>query len=113
MLGFAVALPLLLVASMTLLPRSRRRLVNLPNRDYWLAPARREASIGSLGAFGCGLGALITSCLAGVHLLVVAGAPRRRGAPRRTRAFLTLIGIFLAAMGLLLVMLLRRFRKVA
>jgi hypothetical protein len=47
-----------------------------------------------------------------VHLLVVAA--HRGGAPRLDeRAFLTLVGIFLAAMGLLLVMLLRRFRKVA
>jgi uncharacterized membrane protein len=112
MLGFAVALPVLLVASMTLLPRVAPRLVNLPNRDYWLAPARREASIDSLGAFGCGLGVLTALLLAGVHLLVVAA--HRGGAPRLDeRAFLTLVGIFLAAMGLLLVMLLRRFRKVA
>jgi hypothetical protein len=35
--------------------------VNLPNRDFWLAPTQREASLAFLAAHGAALGCLMWS----------------------------------------------------
>lgn len=56
--GFVLVL---LTACFAILPawiqRMPPRLINLPNKDYWLAPERREATMASIAAaltwFGC------------------------------------------------------------
>ncbi|WP_295446280.1 hypothetical protein [uncultured Thiodictyon sp.] len=71
MLGFVVALPSVLVflpAAGLCNPQAR---INLPNRDYWLAPARRAATLRALRAHMAYLGCLLVVFLSYVHWLVV------------------------------------------
>lgn len=42
-------------------------LINLPHRDYWLAPERREASLQRLGTHLSGLGLLLTLLVGGLY----------------------------------------------
>src|ERR1700687_3826058 len=48
-LGFGTLFPMFIVASIAWLPHVMSRGVKLPNRDYWLPPARHGAQRAPLG----------------------------------------------------------------
>src|ERR1700682_6716418 len=58
-LGFGTLFPMFIVASIAWLPHVMSRGVKLPNRDYWLAPARRGETLATLEAFGGRVGWLV------------------------------------------------------
>lgn len=70
-LGAAVLIPFVLVALLAWLPHAFPRAVNLPNRAYWLAEERRDATLASLSAFAWTFGALLVLLIAGLHWAVV------------------------------------------
>ena len=85
-------------------------LVNVPTKEYWLAPERREATMAFFKAqfawFGCGfLGFLLV-----VNQLVF---DANRTSPRRlnSTAFVTAMILFLAFVGIWTVRLIVRFSK--
>ena len=85
-------------------------LVNVPNKEYWLAPERREETMAFFKAqfawFGCGfLGFLLV-----VNQLVF---DANRTSPRRlnSTAFVTAMILFLAFVGIWTVRLIVRFSK--
>lgn len=67
----AVLVPLVLVAMLAWLPRAFPRFVNLPNRDYWFEPDRRETTLAALSAFAWGFAGVISVLVAGLHRAVV------------------------------------------
>jgi hypothetical protein len=111
MLFFVVVFPLVLTGLIGWLPRRFPRAINIPNRDYWLAPSRREESLAFLARHALWFGCMLVVFLAGVHWLVVrantVNPPRLANGP-----FLAMLVVFLAFMGVWTVALLRRFRKV-
>jgi uncharacterized membrane protein len=110
MLALAVGLPLLIVASMGTVRRIPVRWINLPHREYWLAPERREGTYRTLRAFACCVGALVALFMAALHLHVVTHASTRDGgAP--DAAFFALLAVFVVSMVLMLVWLARRFAR--
>ena len=110
MVGTATLLPLFLVALMTWLPRVFPGAVNIPNRDYWLAPERRERSLAALADFGWAFGCLLTLFIVGVHWIVVA-ANTSVPAQLPHRPFQGLVAGFIAAMCIWTVALCLRFRR--
>jgi Protein of unknown function (DUF1648) len=95
-LGFAVLLPLFIVASIAGLPLFTKRGVKLPNRDYWLAPPRRDETLAAVGAFGGLLGCLLTVFAAALHYIILeanASVPPQLPAPQ----FYSVLGGFFAA----------------
>ena len=110
MVGAATVLPLLLVTSITWLPRVFPGAVNIPNRDYWLAPERRERSLSALADFGWAFGCLLTLFIVGVHWVVVAA---NTSVPTQLpdRPFQALIAGFIAALCVWTVALWLRFRR--
>jgi hypothetical protein len=71
MLGFVVVLPSVLVLLPAAGLRSPQARINLPNRDYWLAPARRATTLRVLRAHMAYVGCLLVVFLSYVHWLVV------------------------------------------
>jgi hypothetical protein len=71
MLVLTIGLPSLLVASHVLLRRLPATRINLPNRDYWLAPERREATLAYLSSRGAQFGSLLLVFLCIVQALVI------------------------------------------
>ena len=69
MAGLVVMLPVLVVYLPNVLMRWAPDSINLPNRQYWLAPQRREQTIESLCRGSVGLGYLLVSFLGYVHYL--------------------------------------------
>ena len=97
MIGLVVAIPLLLLALMVWLPRRGVCACKLPNRDYWLAPERRERTFDRLSGFAGVAGCLVVALMVAVHLIVIeANAGTRPALP--TAPFLTVMLGFVVAM---------------
>jgi hypothetical protein len=95
-LGFATLFPMFIVASLAWLPHVMSRGVKLPNRDYWLAPARRGETLAALEAFGGWLGCLLTLFIAALHYTILeanTSVPPQIPAP----LFWSVLGGFIAA----------------
>ena len=71
MLALTVGLPLLLVCAHGAVRFLPPRFINLPHREYWLAPERRAATFAFLQAQSTYLAALLAVFLCFVHWLVV------------------------------------------
>ena len=71
MLVFVVGLPLFIVGLTSLTLGSPRARINVPHRDYWLAPERREETISFLRLHMVRFGAMLVVFLCFVHWLVV------------------------------------------
>jgi hypothetical protein len=83
-------------------------LINLPNKDYWLAPERRAESLGWIARAGFWFASAEAAFLIAIHLLVVQA--NSQTPPQLSNG----IWVMLAAMGtsvaILLVATMRRFR---
>lgn len=71
MVALVVALPLVVALSGRLASVLPARLVNLPNKTYWLAPERRDATLQALFERTGWLALLLLAFLCFVHWLVV------------------------------------------
>lgn len=71
MLAFTILVPLVVVAMTGFLPGIARSKCNIPNYDYWFAPARREASSARLVSHACLLGCLMVLCFGGFHAVLL------------------------------------------
>ena len=110
MLGFTVAFPLLVSAMAGRLPRLFPDLTNVPYRHYWMAPERRAATLDFLADHACWLGCLMAVMAGAVHWLIM-HAHSHPPVRLATASFLTTIGLFLSALTVWIVLLLRRFRR--
>jgi uncharacterized membrane protein len=71
MLAFAVALPLLLGFLPILAMEGSTRGINLPNRDYWLAPEHRQETVRVLQGYMAHAALVVALFMAYVHWLVI------------------------------------------
>ena len=95
-LAFSTLLPIAVVGIVGWLPRVAPRSLNLPNKDYWLAPERRDATFANVAAYAILLGTLIAIFMAGVHWLILkanAAVPPQLPA----QLFWTMLCAFIAA----------------
>lgn len=109
-IGLVVLPPALVGLCIALSLRHFPRALNLPNRDYWLAPERREETSAFLMAHAAWLAALLAAFAFGVHLLLVRAnlnvPPRLETGP-----FLAALAIFAIVMVVWIGVLARRFRR--
>ena len=107
--GLLVFMPALFVGLAWFMPRLPVSLVNLPHRDYWLAPARRARTMETVSRFLLAFGIVTTSFLVGLmHLTLAANLnpPPRLG----TGFAVLLIGQITVLVGMV-VWLLVKFRR--
>ncbi len=71
MAGLTLGLPLLIPLALKMASRLPPALINLPNRDYWLAPERKGATFQYLVGMGAAFGFLLLVLLCFVHWQVV------------------------------------------
>ena len=109
-LGFVIGIPALIGFSVGALPRRFPQWTNVPNRDYWFAPERREESLRYLNAHGKRLGCLIVMMMLGIHYtILVANHTRPPTLPLST--FTSILIGFSLALVWWIVRLYRRFPK--
>jgi len=109
MMFVVVVLPLLMTAGMGPLLRMPGARINMPNRDYWLAPERRESTIALLLGQLRLLAIALVLFLSHVHGLVVSAnrvVPPMLDNLRMVRA----LAVFLLFVIVWMVLLFRRFR---
>ncbi len=107
-LGFGMPLFFYGVFSLTsVLPAS---MVNLPRRDYWLAPERRAATLRELRRQSLWFGCLIVLFAIGLYVLTL-DANQQNPPKLSTLAAFLLLGIFLLAVAIWVALLYRRFWK--
>jgi hypothetical protein len=110
-LALVVVVPVSLRSLGWLSARIPVRFVNLPNKQHWLAPERREATLKSLAGFGGWLSYATLAFLCAVHWLVVRAnslqPPRLEQEP-----LIALLAIYLVALFIGVVAMLGRFFRV-
>ena len=110
MSAFASLLPLSIYAAIGWLPTRIPRLTNLPDKDHWFAPARREVTLATLAGFGTAIGIWASLFIGGVHLLLLQAnalsPPRLAEGP-----FYGLLGAFMIGMIVLILAMRARFRR--
>jgi uncharacterized membrane protein len=105
------AVTLAIAGSAAIIRITPTNLVNLPHREYWLAPDRREATIGVVQRFGFIMAGLTSLLFLAIHLLTVAANESQPAV--LSSAVWWLLGAFLAATGAMVFMLYKRFARVA
>jgi uncharacterized membrane protein len=111
MLAVVVAVPALIGFSGQLVRVLPLQLVNLPNKQYWLAPQRRAATLDSLSSLSVPFALALVVFLCFVHWLVVqANAVQPARLPEGS--LLVGLAVFGVATVLWLVVLFRRFGRV-
>ncbi len=110
MLLTTLGAPLLITIATALLPRLvPASLINIPHRDYWLAPERARDSLVFLSEQGLWFGCIFVVFLACVDVLLVkANAVSPPEFP--SRLFVAMLIFFFCAVGAWLARMLRRFR---
>lgn len=107
--GILVLLPAVFVGLSFLIPRLPTALINVPNRDFWLAPERRAYTMETISRFLLVLGLLLMVFLAGLmHLIMRANL---EPTPKLIWGLNALVVTQLIAMGVAVIWMLLRFRR--
>ena len=109
-LTLLISIPSAISVGISILSRRFSHLINLPNRDYWLAPPRLNDSLDFLGAHGHRLGRLVIVLMTGLHYVVLV-ANRAEPAALSQSWFIAIFLGFILALGLWVLALYRRFLK--
>ena len=110
MLTLVVAVPSLLFIAACLASRLPVRFINVPHRQYWLAPERRAATLGSLQGFGTWAAYATLALLCVAHAFVVRA--QRVQPPHLEQApLLGIVAVYLLALFSGMVLVLRRFLR--
>lgn len=110
MLASTLGMPIFIVIATTLLPRVLPvSLINVPHRDYWLAPGRAHDSLVFLSEQGLWFGCILMLFLVGVDgMLVKANAVSPPEFP--SALLIAVLILFFCAIGAWALRMLRRFR---
>lgn len=111
MFALVVGMPLLLVYLPAFVFASPRAKINVPNREYWLAPQRRQETVGFLCQHIARFATLLLLLLCYVHWLVIqanAQVPPKLSSPWFIGGLVVFVILSITWAGALL----GRFRKV-
>ena len=73
MLAFTVGIPLVVIASSSLVSRFSDKRINIPNKQIWLSEKYREETFAYLRGHAYVMGSLISGFMGYIHWLVVRG----------------------------------------
>ena len=109
-LTLLVSIPSVISVGISLLSQRFPHLVNLPNRNHWLASQRLNESLDFLAAHGHRLGRLVIVLMTGLHFVVLVA--NRADPPALPQSWLMAIVVgFVFSLAMWVVALYRRFPK--
>lgn len=95
MVGLTALLPVLLLGALAWAPRRVVGFANIPHRDHWLAPDRRDATIETLASAGYFMATCVAAFMGAMHWMITQAStvtpPRLEATP-----FFVLVGTFVA-----------------
>ena len=115
--GFTIGLGILMPAFVVAVMAGARKIpisfINLPHRDYWLAPERRKAALGVLFRYSLWFASLNVLFVTGLHGLVVQANMPGNGTHLSTIGLGIVAGGFLGGTAVWAFLLQRKFSKIA
>jgi uncharacterized membrane protein len=109
-LTLLISVPTIISFGISALSQKYPHLVNIPNRDYWLAPQRLDESLAFLALHGQRLGRLIIVLTTGLHYVVLVA--NRTEPPMLPQSwFVAILLGFIFALAMWVIALYRRFPK--
>jgi len=108
-LGTFLFLALLFFSMPYLLKKTRTEWINLPNREYWLAPERRENTIRIMSDYMYIFGSMLNGFFIVILWLTVI-AHKQTPVQLSTSGMLTALALLFAATAVWLIQLFRQFR---
>ncbi|MCE0523280.1 MAG: DUF1648 domain-containing protein [Methylacidiphilales bacterium] len=111
-LGLGILVPVFVVGMMAGAGRIPVSFINLPHRDYWLAPERRQAALAVLRIYSLWLACMTVLFATGLHWLIVQANLPGHGEHLSGFGILFVAGGFLAGTGVWTALLLRHFSKI-
>jgi hypothetical protein len=110
--GFGILMPVFIVGTMAGAGKIPVSFINLPHRDYWLAPERRQAVLAILLRYSLWFACMNVLFVTGLHWLIVEANLPGQG-PHLSGLGISLVaGGFLAGTGIWVRLLLRHFSKI-
>jgi hypothetical protein len=110
LISLIIAVPAMISFGISALSSRFPNLVNVPNRDYWLAPERRDESLLFLASHGQRLGRMIIVLMTGLHYVILVA--NQSQPPRLPGSwFMAMLIGFGFALTIWVVALYRRFPK--
>jgi hypothetical protein len=109
-LTLLVSIPSVITVGISILSQKFPHLINLPNRDYWLAPTRLSESLDFLASHGHRVGRLVIVLMTGLHYVVLVANRAEPPALPQSWLIAILLG-FVFALGMWVLTLYRRFSK--
>ncbi|MEA3209942.1 MAG: hypothetical protein QOE70_2999 [Chthoniobacter sp.] len=111
-IAFGLGLPGFLLLIFALIRAANGKGLNIPNREHWLAPERREETLSFMGRHGAWLACLMVGFFAGLHhLIIVANVSSPPSLPNAQLGLM--VSAFLGAVAIWVVVLYRRFSRPA
>lgn len=111
MLALVLAVPTLVFFAGRLASRVPVQFVNLPNKQYWLAPERRAATLESLGRFAAWAAYATLGVLCLAHWFVVQ-ANLEQPSRLEQAPLIAVLALFFLALFVAMAVVLRRFFRV-
>jgi len=108
--ALGIGMPLVIYGGFSLASVLPAQFVNLPRREYWLAPERRAETLGELRRQSLWFGSLILLFVAGLYVITL-DANQQQPAKLSTTAVLILLAGFLLGVAIWVASLFRRFWK--
>ncbi len=106
---WGLGIPCLLLSVAWMIRKLPASVINLPHRDYWLAPQRREQTSVDIQQRMLWFSCLTMAFCLGIHLLVVEANQQQPS--RLSQLVWALLGAYLLALAAWIVMLLRHYYK--
>jgi uncharacterized membrane protein len=107
MVGMTLGLAAFLLAAFGITRNVPNAMINLPNRDYWLAPERRQQTCDTIFRYGIWLTILTTALFLAIHLSVVAANAAQP--PNLSHSVWLILGAFFLFMSAWTFFLIRQF----
>jgi hypothetical protein len=111
-LGLGIVVPAFIIVIMGGAGRIPVSFINLPHRDYWLAPERRRAALAVLRRYSLWLSCLLVLFVTGLHWLIVQANRQGQGPHLSGIGISVIAGGFVIGTGVWTVLLLRHFSKI-
>jgi uncharacterized membrane protein len=111
-IGLGVLMPAFIIAIMSGAGKIPVSFVNLPHREYWLEPQRRQETLGILTHYALWFACMNVLFVTGLHWLIVQANSPGQTPHLNGWGIAILAGAFLAGTGVWVRLLVRHFSKI-